>query len=74
MKNLMKLEALKKIRDKKDARVSEYESDSERSFREMLDDKEDYSDLAEEGMSMEEKEDKAKEILMMKRRELGYLK
>lgn len=69
----IKTDALKSILKNKDKRVDEYKKNSEKSFREMIDTQEEVLDTVESGMTMEEKEDKAAEILRLKRKEMGYL-
>ena len=69
----IKTDALKSILKNKDKRVADYKKNSEKSFREMIDTEEEVLDTVESGMTMEEKEDKAAEILRLKRKEMGYL-
>lgn len=69
----IKTDALKSILENKNKRVAEYKKNSEKSFREMIDTEEEVLDNVESGMTMEEKEDKAAEILRLKRKEMGYL-
>lgn len=70
---LEKNDLFKKLRDKTLKRVSKIKSNQEDGsyLKEELEDKERYSDIAESGLSMEEKEEAAAKRLLDKRKEMG---
>lgn len=60
-----------KLKNLKSSRVSKAEDNSEESFNEMLDKKEDIEDEVQEGLSWEDKERIAAETLKRKKKEAG---
>jgi hypothetical protein len=60
-----------KLRALKDKRMESANESNEESYRDMVDDSEEASDMSEEGLSQEQKEKIAADTLERKRKELG---